>query len=131
MSSCTRPRVDDRPDPAPSFGRRIAADVLDDSSPQLEGFRARGIEVLLLADQVDSFWVTSGLDFDGKPFKSVTQGMADLSLIPSLEGEAPSAEAPAEVAAFIDFVKSTLGDAVSDVRASDRLTADDLFAVMD
>ncbi len=44
------------------------------TSPQLEGFRARGIEVLLLADQVDSFWVTSGVDYEGKPFKSVTQG---------------------------------------------------------
>jgi molecular chaperone HtpG len=43
------------------------------TSPQLEGFRARGIEVLLLADQVDSFWVTSGIDYEGKPFKSVTQ----------------------------------------------------------
>jgi molecular chaperone HtpG len=92
------------------------------SSPQLEGFRARGIEVLLLADQVDSFWVTGGLDFDGKPFKSITQGQADLGLIPLAEGEAPAADAPAEVTGFIDFVKVTLGDAVSDVRVSERLT---------
>jgi molecular chaperone HtpG len=92
------------------------------SSPQLEGFRARGIEVLLLADQVDSFWVTSGADFDGKPFKSVTQGLADLSLIPLPEGDTPAAPASEEVGSFIDFVKTTLGDAVSDVRASERLT---------
>ncbi|MDE1915615.1 MAG: molecular chaperone HtpG [Sphingomonadales bacterium] len=93
------------------------------SSPQLEGFRARGIEVLLLPDQVDSFWVRAGLDMDGKPFKSVTQGAADLSLIPLPEGaEAPKAEASDEVSAFLTFVKETLGDAVSDVRASDRLT---------
>ena len=92
------------------------------SSPQLEGFRARGIEVLLLADQVDSFWVTSGLDHEGKPFKSVTQGLADLGLIPLLDGETPAAETSNEVGDFIAFVKSTLGDAVSDVRASDRLT---------
>jgi molecular chaperone HtpG len=44
------------------------------SSPQLEGFRARGVEVLLLPDQVDSFWVRGAIDWDGKPFKSVTQG---------------------------------------------------------
>ena len=50
------------------------------SSPHLEGFRARGIEVLLLADPVDTFWVMSGVSFDGKPFKSVTQGAADLAL---------------------------------------------------
>jgi molecular chaperone HtpG len=92
------------------------------ASPQLEGFRARGIEVLLLTDQVDSFWVTSGLDYEGKPFKSVTQGMADLGLIPLAEGQAPPAEAPEDVAAFIGFLKTTLGEAVSDVRASERLT---------
>jgi len=92
------------------------------SSPQLEGFRARGLEVLLLTDQVDSFWVTAGVDYEGKPFKSVTQGLADLSLIPLPEGETPAAPASDEVTSFIDYVKSVLGDAVSDVRASDRLT---------
>jgi molecular chaperone HtpG len=92
------------------------------SSPQLEGFRARGVEVLLLTDQVDSFWVTSGVDFEGKPFKSVTQGLSDLSLIPLPEGEQAPAETSDAVASFIDFVKATLGEAVSDVRPSDRLT---------
>jgi molecular chaperone HtpG len=92
------------------------------SSPQLEGFRARGIEVLLLTDQVDSFWVTGGLDYEGKPFKSVTQGLADLGLIPLAGGETSAAEASAAVTGFIDYVKSVLGDAVSDVRVSDRLT---------
>jgi molecular chaperone HtpG len=92
------------------------------SSPQLEGFRARGIEVLLLSDQVDSFWVTAGVDHDGKPFKSVTQGLADLSLIPLPEGEEPAPQASDAVNGFIAYVKQTLGDAVSDVRASDRLT---------
>ncbi|WP_295639056.1 molecular chaperone HtpG [Novosphingobium sp.] len=93
------------------------------TSPQLEGFRARGIEVLLLPDQVDSFWVTSGLDHGGKPFKSVTQGAADLTLIPLAEGaDAPTTEASPETEAFLAFVKDTLGDAVSDVRASARLT---------
>ncbi|WP_152044720.1 molecular chaperone HtpG [Aureimonas psammosilenae] len=92
------------------------------SSPQIEGFRARGIEVLLLTDQVDSFWVTSGLDFEGKPLKSATQGLADLGSIPLSEGEAAPAPASEEASSFIAFVKSTLGDIVSDVRASDRLT---------
>jgi molecular chaperone HtpG len=92
------------------------------ASPQLEGFRARGIEVLLLADQIDSFWVTAGVDYEGKPFKSVTQGLADLGLIPLLDGEAPAAPASEDVAGFIAFVKATLGEAVADVRASERLT---------
>ncbi len=92
------------------------------SSPQLEGFRARGIEVLLLTDQVDSFWVTAGVDYDGKPFKSVTQGLADLSLIPLPEGEAAPPAASEEVSSFIDFAKELLKDQVSDVRVSERLT---------
>lgn len=92
------------------------------SSPQLEGFRARGIEVLLLTDQVDSFWVTAGVDYDGKPFKSVTQGLIDLSLIPPAEGETAPPAASEEVSDFIAFAKDLLKDEVSDVRASERLT---------
>jgi molecular chaperone HtpG len=93
------------------------------SSPHLEGFRARGIEVLLLPDPVDTFWVTPGVSFDGKLFKSVTQGAADLALIPLLDAEAGQASAaPEAVTHFIAFVKLTLGEAVADVRASDRLT---------
>lgn len=92
------------------------------SSPQLEGFKARGIEVLLLSDQVDSFWVTAGIDYDGKPFKSVTQGLTDLSLIPLANGETAAGHASDEAAAFIAFVKATLEQETSDVRASDRLT---------
>ena len=92
------------------------------SSPQLEGFRARGIEVLLLTDHVDSFWAAAGMDFDGKPFKSVTQGLADLSLIALPEGTEPTPPASETVNDFIAFVKTTLGDAVSDVRVSERLT---------
>jgi molecular chaperone HtpG len=93
------------------------------SSPHLEGFRARGIEVLLLADPVDSFWVMPGVNFDGKPFKSVTQGAADLALIPRTDAKADAAPDVADaVKNFLAFVKTTLGDAVADVRASDRLT---------
>jgi molecular chaperone HtpG len=96
-----------------------------ETSPQLEGFRARGIEVLLLPDQVDSFWVTAAIDYEGKPFKSVTQGAADLSLIPVIEAEdkAKDAAAAPAVQDFIAYVKATLGDEVTDVRASERLTS--------
>ena len=95
---------------------RIAA------SPQLEGFRARGIEVLLLSDPVDSFWVSAGLDFQGKPFKSVTQGAADLGLVPLLDGAAPAAETTPGTQALIAAMKEALAGEVADVRASDRLT---------
>ncbi|BCG72076.1 chaperone protein HtpG [Mesorhizobium sp. 113-1-2] len=94
-----------------------------EASPQLEGFKARGIEVLLLTDPVDSFWVTMAPDFDSKPFKSVTQGVAELSDIPLLDdAKKPDAAAAPEVDGFLAFVKTALGDAVSDVKASDRLT---------
>ncbi|TJV41652.1 MAG: molecular chaperone HtpG [Mesorhizobium sp.] len=94
-----------------------------EASPQLEGFKARGIEVLLLTDPVDSFWVTMAPDFDGKPFKSVTQGVAELSDIPLPDGAAkPDTATTPEVDGFLAFVKAALGDAVSDVKASDRLT---------
>ncbi|MDX0434262.1 molecular chaperone HtpG [Sinorhizobium medicae] len=94
------------------------------ASPQLEGFRARGIEVLLLTCPVDSFWVTTAPDFEGKPFKSITQGAADLAGIAKKNDAAAAASAEAGVAVtdFLAFAKETLGDAVSDVRTSDRLT---------
>jgi len=93
------------------------------SSPHLEGFRARGIEVLLLSDPVDTFWVMPGTGFDGKPFKSVTQGAADLALIPLLDAAKEQGTDIAEsVKQFLVFVQGTLGEAVAQVRASDRLT---------
>ncbi|MDV4181575.1 molecular chaperone HtpG [Rhizobium brockwellii] len=92
-------------------------------SPQLEGFRAKGIEVLLLTDSVDSFWPTNVPDFEGKVFKSVTQGLADLNDIAGEAGtDEQKQEASSEVAAFIDFARSALGQEVADVRVSGRLT---------
>ena len=98
--------------------KRLAA------SPQLEGFAARGIEVLLLPDPVDAFWVQTATGFDGKPFKSVTQGNADIKAIPMREGEAERAEVlpDAQTAALLAFLKETLAGQVEDVRASDRLS---------
>ncbi|MEI9429694.1 molecular chaperone HtpG [Mesorhizobium sp. Cs1299R1N3] len=94
-----------------------------EASPQLEGFRARGIEVLLLTDPVDSFWTSMAPEFDGKPFESVTQGGAELSDISLLDdAKKPDTAATPEVDGFLAFVKTALGDAVSDVKPSDRLT---------
>ncbi|MET3792273.1 molecular chaperone HtpG [Aquamicrobium terrae] len=94
-----------------------------ESSPQLEGFKARGVEVLLLTDPIDAFWTANAPEFEGKPFKSVTQGGAELADISLSDAEAKDKpQTPAEVEGFLAFVKETLGDDVSDVRASDRLT---------
>ena len=87
-------------------------------SAQLEGFRARGVEVLLLADPIDAFWPDRMDSFDGKPIRSVTQGAADLDAIAPLE--APPGEL-ADTAALLTALKEALGEAVSDVRITDRL----------
>ena len=93
------------------------------ASPHLEGFARRGIEVLVLADSVDAFWVRTALGYDGKPFQSVTQGAADLALVPLAEGAEESEAAPdSAVATLAALFKRTLGDRVSEVRASPRLT---------
>ena len=98
--------------------KRLAA------SPQLEGFRARGVEVLLLSDPVDAFWVSTAVGYDGKPFKSVSQGAADIKTIPLVEGaKVAGGEGPsAEIATLFAFIKQTLGGAIGDVRGSERLT---------
>ena len=96
--------------------KRLAA------SPQLEGFRARDVEVLLLADPVDAFWVSSAVGYEGKPFKSISQGAADIKSIALKDGASAPAEATPDVAALIAFLKQTLESEIAEARASDRLT---------
>jgi molecular chaperone HtpG len=105
----------------------LAGDSADrlKSNPKLEAARARGIEVLLLTDPIDAFWTMMPQEFDGKPLRSLSQGDVDFGLIPPLEDdkartdEKGSAE---DEAAILKAVKDALGDKVSDVRASQRLT---------
>jgi len=93
------------------------------SNPKLESAKARGIEVLLLTDPVDAFWTSAPLDFGGKPLKSLSQGDVDFSLIPLLDDKAEAKEeVAADEAMTIAAIKDALGDRVSDVRASQRLT---------
>ncbi len=101
------------------------------SNPKLEAARARGIEVLLLTDPVDALWTSMALGFEGKPLKSLSQGEVDFSLVPILDQAAGADAEPksaVESAAKVDdavviaAVKAALGERVSDVRASQRLT---------
>ena len=92
------------------------------SNPKLESAAARGIEVLLLTDPVDAFWTSAPLDFEGKPLKSLSQGDIDFGLIPLLDDDKDETNPEADEAADIAVIKATLGDRVSDVRASQRLT---------
>ncbi len=91
----------------------ITGEAIDNlrRSPQLEGFRARGIEVLLLTDPIDAFWPERLAEFDGKKLANVTQSSADLKP----EGEV------GDVTALCAAIKEALGDAVGEVRASHSL----------
>src|SRR6185295_9722776 len=88
----------------------------------------RGIEVLLLTDPVDAFWTSQQPGFEGKPLKSLSQGDVDFGLIPLLDDkpntdtDADAKAAPVDDAVIVAAVKGALGERVSDVRASQRLT---------
>jgi len=93
------------------------------SNPRLEAASARGIEVLLLTDAVDAFWTSAQLEFEGKPLKSLSQGDLNLDLIPLVDEKAKDKSEPAiDEAKTIAVIKASLGDRVTDVRASTRLT---------
>jgi molecular chaperone HtpG len=91
------------------------------SSPHLEIFRTKGVEVLLLSDRVDE-WVASNLnEFDGKQLSSVAKGDLDLGQLGDEEKQAQEKEAGAHKD-LIERVKKTLGDNVQNVRVTFRLT---------
>ena len=97
------------------------------SSPQIEGFKSRGVEVLLMTDPIDEFWLPMVHVFNEKSFKSVTSGDIDIGKIKRSdeageEKEKPEAADDAAIAKLLIAFKEELGDAVKDVRASDRLT---------
>ncbi|MBM3553970.1 MAG: molecular chaperone HtpG [Alphaproteobacteria bacterium] len=95
-------------------------------SPQIEGFKARGLEVLLLADPVDDFWINVVGPYKGKAFKSATRGGHDLAKFkPAEDAAAPEAKGEIDEAAIgtlVAVLKQSLDKRVKDVRASDRLT---------
>jgi len=103
-------------------------------SPHLEGFKAKGVEVLLFSDHVDEFWLQHITEFEGKPLRSITRGAADLDAIAG-EGDAGSDKAKATPAADLDALvaslKATLGEAVKDVRPSKRLTDSPVCLIAD
>ncbi len=103
----------------------VSGDSLEglQKSPQLEGFRAKGVEVLLLTDAVDDFWLNAVREFEGKQFRSVTRGAADLATIAGATDEKkPEAAPTAQLATLVAMFKQALGEAVKDVRETDRLT---------
>ncbi len=107
----------------------ITADSLDAAkrSPQLEGFKAKDIEVLYFTDPVDEFWLQMMPEYEGKKFASVTRGSADLDEKKDDEKQ----ENNPELDALIGVLKTNLGEAVKDVRVSNRLTDSAVCLVAD
>ena len=106
-------------------------------SPQLEGFRSREVEVLMLSDPVDEFWIPMVGTFEEKPFKSATQGGADFDDIKSAEEDSDAKEEKAEeapqedISRLIAAMKLALGEEIKDVRNSARLTESAVCLVAD
>jgi molecular chaperone HtpG len=96
------------------------------NSPHLEVFRQRGIEVLLLSDRVDEWMMAYFHEYQGKPLKSVAKGDIDLDKLGGGKEKSATGDAGAQVAALnsdlLEKVKAALGERVSEVRASRRLT---------
>jgi len=117
----------------------ITGDEIDAlaKSPQLEGFRAKGVEVLLLTDPVDDFWIPSVGTYKEKPFRSATRAGAELGSIEGAPADKTDGEKKdaAEKAPGIDSLlamfKLELGDKVKDVRVSERLTDSPVCLVAD
>ncbi len=93
------------------------------NSPHLEIFRKKGIEVLLLSDRVDEWLVSSLNEFDGKQLQSVAKGELDLGKLDDTEErKKEQEEINKDFESVVTQIKEVLGDKVSEVRLSHRLT---------
>ena len=91
-------------------------------SPHLEGFKAKGIEVIYMTDPVDEFWLPSVGKFSEKDFQSITKGGADLDKIKSDKKSKEKKKDNKNIDKLIASIKVALGDEVKEVKTSDRLT---------
>ena len=92
------------------------------TSPHLEAFRAKGVEVLLLTDAVDNWVVTSLREFEGKQLQAVTQGAADLGALEDEAEKTAHKQASTEFAGLLAKLKEILEGQAWDVRVTSRLT---------
>ncbi|HQR75329.1 MAG TPA: molecular chaperone HtpG [Burkholderiaceae bacterium] len=102
----------------------VTADTLDAarSSPHLEIFRKKGIEVLLLADRVDEWMLSFLHEFEGKALASVAKGGLDLGSFTDEQEKAEQQKTEHEYSDLVGRVKEALGGKVKDVRITFRLT---------
>ncbi|OZC88226.1 molecular chaperone HtpG [Rhodococcoides fascians] len=103
-----------------------------ESSPHMEAFKARGIEVLLLTDSVDEVWVGNVPEFDGKSFQSISKGEVDLDTEEEKkDAEAKREEQDKEFEELLKWLTETLSEDVKEVRLSTRLTTSPACVVGD
>jgi molecular chaperone HtpG len=101
------------------------------SSPHLEIFKKKGIEVLLLGQAIDNWLVSSLQDFEGKRLQSVAQGVSDLGAMEDEAEKEAGEKAGTELSGLIERLKTALGDKVADVRTTNRLTTSPACIVAD
>ena len=99
-------------------------------SPHIEGFKARDIDVIVLSDPIDEFWLPLVPDFEGKKFKSASRGALDLDKFESENSEKKKAD-PSKFDLLVARIKTNLGEKISDVRLSSTLTESPVCLVAD
>ncbi|WP_327312828.1 molecular chaperone HtpG [Streptomyces sp. NBC_01235] len=102
-----------------------------ESSPHMEAFRAKGIEVLLLTDPVDEVWVDAVGEFEGKPLRSVAKGEVDLGGEDDEKADGEREKRSEEYAGLLGWMKERLAEDVKEVRLSSRLTVSPACIVSD
>lgn len=99
------------------------------NSPQIEGFKARGIEVLLFTDTIDDFWLQTVQDFENKQFRSVTKGDVDLTKFGEAKGDDDKSKKHENIEQtdshrrLLAIIQETLKEEIGEVRYSHRLTS--------
>ena len=89
-------------------------------SPHLESFQAKGIDVLLLTDPIDDFWLANTTEFDGRAFQSITRGEVDISEVGNSTSDGKEPEIVLSDS-FVAKIRQALGETVADVRGSSNL----------
>ena len=101
------------------------------SSPHLEIFRKKGIEVLLMADRVDEWMMSHLTEFNEKQFASITRGDLDLGDLDDEEAKKAQEESEKEVEGLVERIQTVLGDKIKEVRFTHRLTDSPACVVVD
>lgn len=111
----------------------ITADTLTaaQNSPHLEIFKKKEIEVILLTEPVDEWWLGSLEEYEGKKLQSVAKGDLDLGALADADEKQATEKIADEMKPFIEKIKVSLGDRVKDVRVTDRLTESPACLVVD